>query len=277
MPRANLLGDFLRARRAQLQPEEAGVSVRGGRRVPGLRREELALLAGVSTDYYTRLEQGRSLPSVQVTEALARALMLDSAATHHLHELARAPKYRPHGDDTLSSDRLQALLDQWPTTPAWASDRHAQVIAANALATTLNPECTPGGSMLRALFLDEAGMREHFVDYDDVAAAAVASLRARNGAELDDSQLTELVSELSNKSTHFARLWSRHDVRFHVAAVLNIVRLRHPDAGPMEFQTESMLVNGRAGTLLTVYYADPDSVTARKLSELSSTTPRLTR
>jgi transcriptional regulator with XRE-family HTH domain len=235
------------------------------------------MLAGLSTDYYTRLEQGRSLPSVQVTEALARALMLDSAATHHLHELARAPESRPDGDDTLSADGLQALLDQWPATPAWASDRHAQVIAANALATSLYPACTPGGNMLKALFADEAGMRELWVDYDEVAAAAVASLRARNGAELDDSQLSELVRELSEESTLFARLWSRHDVRFHVAGVLNIVRLRHPDAGPMEFQTESMLVNGRVGTLLTVYYTEPDSPTAHKLTQLSSTSPRLRR
>jgi len=156
------------------------------------------------------------------------------------------------------------------------SDRYARVIAANALATSLNPACTPGSNTLRELFADEAGMREIYVDYEHVAAAAVASLRARNGAELDDSQLSELVSELTDESTLFARLWSRHDVRFHTGG-LDIIRLRHPDAGPMEFRTESMVVNGRIGTVLTVYYAEPDSATARQLAELSSTSTRLAR
>jgi transcriptional regulator with XRE-family HTH domain len=232
------------------------------------------VLAGVSADYYTRLEQGRSLPSVQVTQALARALKLDTAATSHLHQLARgAPESRPHDDATLSVRGLQILLDQWSSTPAWVSDRRAQVLAANALVTLLNPACTPGGNVLRGLFADETDMRELYVDYEDVAAAAVASLRARNGAELDDDQLSELVNELTHESTLFARLWSRHDVRFHTS-VLGMIRLRHPEFGPMEFHTESMVVNGRVGTVLTVYYADPDSATARKLAELSSTSTR---
>jgi transcriptional regulator with XRE-family HTH domain len=277
MPQANLVGEFLRARRAQLHPEEVGLSARDGRRVPGLRREELAVLAGVSCDYYTRLEQGRSLPSLQVTQALARALKLDAAATSHLHQLAgHAPDHLSHDVDTLSARGLQTLLDQWPATPAWVSDRHAQVMAANALIRSLNPTCAPGSNSLRELFAEEARMREFYVDYEDVAAAAVASLRARNGAELDDRELSALVSELTHKSTLFARLWSRHDVRFHTAG-LNIIRLRHPDAGRMEFHTESMVVNGRVGAVLTVYYADPDSATARKLAELSSTTTRRAR
>ena len=122
MRQANLLGEFLRARRAQLHPEEVGLPARDGRRVSGLRREELALLAGVSSDYYTRLEQGRSLPSLQVSQALAEALKLDAAATRHLHQLARgAPEYRFEDQDTNSAQGLQTLLDQWPTTPAWVS------------------------------------------------------------------------------------------------------------------------------------------------------------
>jgi transcriptional regulator with XRE-family HTH domain len=231
------------------------------------------MLASVSSDYYTRLEQGRSLPSPHVTHALAQALRLDAAATSHLHELARpAPEHRRDDDDTPPADGLQTLLDQWPT-PAWVSDRHAQVLAANALMTSLNPACAPGSNMLKALFVDEAAMREIYVDYEDVAAAAVASLRTRNGAELDDRHLSELVSELADESTLFARLWSRHDVRFHTDG-LDIIRLRHPVAGPMEFHVESMVVNGRVGTVLSVYYADRDSPTAHRLAELSSTAAR---
>jgi transcriptional regulator with XRE-family HTH domain len=273
MRHANLLGEFLRARRAQLHPEQLGLPARDGRRVPGLRREELAMLADVSSDYYTRLEQGRSLPSVDVTQALARALKLDAAATSHLHQLARrAPEYRRYDDETPSAEGLQTLLDQWSATPAWVSDRYAQVLASNALVTSLNPAITPESNALRALFVDEPAMREIYVDYEDVAAAAVASLRARNGAELDDRQLSELVGELAHESTLFARLWSRHDV-FHTDR-LDIIRLRHPLAGPMEFHVQSMVVNGRVGTVLSAYYTEPDSATARKLTELSSTAAR---
>src|SRR4029077_7805228 len=132
------------ARRAQLHPEEVGLPARDGRRVPGLRREELAMLAGMSSDYYTRLEQGRSLPSLHVTQALAQALKLDAAATSHLHQLARrSPEHRRDDDDTPSADGLQILLDQWSATPAWVSDRYARVLAANAVVTSLNPACTP--------------------------------------------------------------------------------------------------------------------------------------
>lgn len=232
------------------------------------------MLASVSSDYYTRLEQGRSLPSPNVTQALAQALKLDAAATSHLHELARrAPEPRRDDGDTPSAHGLQTLLDQWSATPAWVSDRYAQVLAANALMTSLNPAFTPGSNALRALFVDEAAMRELYVDYEDVAAAAVASLRTRNGADLDDGQLSELVSELAHESTLFAQLWSRHEVRFHTDG-LDIIRLRHPVAGPMEFHVQSMLVIGRVGTVLSAYYADPDSATARKLAELSATAAR---
>jgi len=232
------------------------------------------MLADVSSDYYTRLEQGRSLPSLQVTRALARALKLDAPATSHLHQLARhAPEDRRHDDDAPSARGLQTLIDQWSATPAWVSDRHAQVLAANALITSLNAAFTPGSNALRALFVDEPAMRELYVDYEDVAAAAVASLRARNGAELDDCQLSELVSELADESTLFARLWSRHDVRFHTDG-LDLIRLRHPVVGPMEFHVQSMVLNGRVGTLLSAYYTEPDSATARKLAELSSTAAR---
>ena len=228
------------------------------------------MLAGVSSDYYTRLEQGRSLPSPHVTQALAQALKLDATATSHLYELARrVPEYRRDDDDTPSAHGLQTLLDQWPATPAWVSDRYALVLATNALMTSLIPAFPPGSSALRALFVDEPAMREIYVDYEEVAAAAVASLRTRNGAELDDCQLSELVSELAHESALFARLWSRHDVRFHTDG-LDIIRLRHPVAGPMEFHVQSMLVNGRVGSVLSVYYTGPDSATARKLAKLSA-------
>jgi transcriptional regulator with XRE-family HTH domain len=237
------------------------------RRVSGLRREELAMLAGVTSDYYTRLEQGRSLPSEHVTRALAQALRLDEAATGHLHQLARRVPESHVDDDESSSRALQPLLDQWTLTPAWVSDRYAEIHAANALATALNPYCTPGGNALKALFVEEGVMREIYVDYDEVAQEGVASLRARNGADVDDRQLTDLVTELSRESTHFARLWSQHDVRFHTDR-LRILRLRHKVAGRMEFRMESMLISGSAGSLLTVYYADPASATARNVSRL---------
>jgi transcriptional regulator with XRE-family HTH domain len=239
----------------------------------GLRREEVAMLAGVSSDYYTRLEQGRSLPSVQVAQALARALHLDAAATSHLHQLARRVPDDDSKDNDPSGGRLQTLLDQWAATPAWVSDRYADVHAANALATALNPACRPGDNVLRGLFRDEVEMREMYVDYDRVATAAVASLRARNGADMDDCRLSALITEMSDESALFSRLWSRHDVRFHTEG-LGVIRLRHPVAGPLEFRTESMIVVGGVGTVLTVYFADPESATARNVAQLLATAPR---
>jgi transcriptional regulator with XRE-family HTH domain len=263
----NLLGEFLRARREQLSPEDVGLPSYGNRRVLGLRREELASLAEVSPDYYVRIEQGRQLPSEQVTRTLARALQLDDVATAYLFDLARRPP--ESGDYGRSPEAaglaLQTLLDQWTTTPAWVSDRCADCIAANALATELNPSFKRGRNTLRDVVLQEEEQRQIFINYEECVSAAVASLRARAGGHLNDPRVASYVRELELASPLFAQLWARHEVRFHAAGYKI---LRHPIVGRLDFLSESMIVNDTDGYVMTLYYAERGSETDQKVSHL---------
>jgi transcriptional regulator with XRE-family HTH domain len=272
----NRIGEFLRARRELVRPEDVGIQYSSAptrRRVPGLRREELAMLAGVSADYYVRLEQGRDQhPSAQVVDALARALQLDEDATIHLHELAApAPRRRRRsGGRGRAGERvrpgLQRLLAAWPESPALIIGRRMDVLAANPIATALNPVCRVGTNMVRSTFLDPA-MRELYADYDKNAADTVASLRASVGPDLDDPELIDLVGELSLKSETFRKLWARHEVRDKSDGDKRFV---HPLVGPLELRYETFSVNGADGQLLIVYNAAPGSASARALALLSS-------
>jgi transcriptional regulator with XRE-family HTH domain len=192
MDAENSLGQFLRARRELLRPEDFGLPAQPRRRVPGLRREELALLAGVSADYYIRLEQGRDQhPSAQVLDALARALDLDDEATAHLHELARPVPRRQRAaarPERVNPD-LQRLLDTWVHTPATVLGRRMDVLAHNALARALYQDFTTGTNLLRAIFLDPA-TQQFYADWDRVARDTVAALRASSGIDLDDPRPT---------------------------------------------------------------------------------------
>ncbi|MCW2986286.1 MAG: family transcriptional regulator [Conexibacter sp.] len=269
----NRIGEFLRARREQVRPQDVGIayaSPPSRRRVPGLRREELAMLAGVSADYYVRLEQGRDQhPSAQVVDALARALQLDEDATIHLHELAApAPRRRRRSPARIERvpSGVQRLLDAWPQSPALVIGRRMDILAANPIATALNPVCRVGTNMVRATFLDPS-VRELYADYDKNAADTVASLRASVGPDLDDPRLTELVGELSLKSDLFRKLWARHDVRDKAAGDKRFV---HPLVGPLDLRYETFAVNGADGQLLIVYHAEPGSPSADGLALLSS-------
>ena len=266
----NRIGEFLRARRELVRPEDVGIPDLGRRRVPGLRREELAMLAGVSADYYVRLEQGRDQhPSAQVVDALARALRLDEDATIHLHELA-APAPRRRRRSPARSERvrpgLRRLLAAWSHTPALVIGRRMDILAVNPLVTALNPVCRVGANMVRATFLDPA-VREIYADYDKNAADTVASLRASVGPDLDDPELIELVGELSLKSELFRKLWARHEVRDKADGDKRFI---HPLVGPLDLRYETFAVNGADGQLLLVYHAEPGSPSARGLALLSS-------
>jgi transcriptional regulator with XRE-family HTH domain len=266
----NRIGRFLRARRELVHPEDVGLPDLGRRRVPGLRREELAMLAGVSADYYVRLEQGRDQhPSEQVLDALARALCLDEDATAHLHELARpAPRRRRRSPARSERVRpgLLAPLESWPETPAFVLGRRMDVLAANRLAAALHPACAVGGNMVRMVFLDP-GARDVYPDLDAIAADTVAALRASVGPDLDDPALTDLVGELSLKNERFRSLWARHDVR---EKTHGLKRFMHPQVGEFELSYESFAVNGGDGQQLVVYHAEPDSPSARTLALLAS-------
>lgn len=266
----NRIGDFLRARRELVRPEDVGIPANSRRRVPGLRREELAMLAGVSADYYVRLEQGRDRhPSEQVLEALARALQLDEDATAHLHELARhtaVPKRRARPRVERVRPGLLRMMEAWPNSPAFITGRRMDVLAANRLADALHPVCAARGNMVRTLFLDPE-MCMLYAQFEKVASETVASLRASAGPEVDDPALIDLVGELSLKSEHFRRLWARHDVR---AKTDGEKQFRHPLVGELTLSYETFTVNGAEGQQLVVYHAEPGSVSERGLALLAS-------
>jgi transcriptional regulator with XRE-family HTH domain len=265
----NRIGEFLRARRERVRPEDVGLPDFGRRRVPGLRREELATLAGVSVDYYVRLEQGRERhPSEQVLDALARALQLDETETAHLQELARpAPRRRrAAARPERIRPELQRLLDSWSHTPAWVLGRRMDVLAANAMARAIHSGFTKGHNVIRDAFLDPA-MREFYPDWEQVALESVAALRGSVGPDLDDPALTELVGELSLKSPEFRRMWARHDVREKTHGVK---RLNHPLVGELELSYETFTVAGSPGQMLIAYQAEPGSASERALALLSS-------
>ncbi|MBB5787882.1 helix-turn-helix transcriptional regulator [Jiangella mangrovi] len=267
----NRLGEYLRARRELAQPADVGLPEGyGRRRVPGLRREEVAMLAGVSADYYVRLEQGRDKhPSEQVIEALAGVLGLDDDAVAHVRELARpaSRRRRPHPRPERVSPGAARLIQSWAFTPALVVGRYLDVLAANPLATALNTCLRSGTNQVRSFFLDPVA-RDIYPDWDTVAVDTVASLRATAGADLDDPRLTELVGELSLKSEEFRRLWARHDVRVKVSGTK---RFRHPMVGDLTLDYETLAVNGAPGQLVIAYHAEPGSPSEQGLALLSST------
>lgn len=263
------LGDYLRARRELVRPEDVGLVDNRRRRVPGLRRDELALLAGISTEYYTRLEQGRDRrPSRQVLEAVAQALRLDDDATAHLHDLAApAPRRRrPRPPEQVAPSVLR-LLASWRSTPAFVQGRYLDILAANPLATALSPLYTPGTNALRAAFLDGT-VRDLYHDWLERAADAVAGLRAILGPDVDDPYLTDLVGELSARSESFRRLWSRHDVRPQPGGGTH--RMRHPRVGELELRYDKFDIAGTDHQRLVIYQAEPGSASERALILLAT-------
>jgi len=265
----NRLGEFLRARRALVTPDDVGLPDLGRRRVAGLRREELALLAGVSVDYYVRLEQGRDThPSEQVLDALARALCLDDDAVAHLHDLARpAPRRRrPRERPERVRPGVLRLLESWSAIPAFVLGRRMDVLAFNALAGMLHDGFATERNMVRLVFLDPAA-RDTFPDFDAVAQETVATLRAVAGADLDDPRLAALVGELSLKSDEFRRLWARHEVREKASGVK---RMLHPMVGELVLGYETLRVNDAPEQLVVGYHAEPGSASERALALLGA-------
>ncbi len=254
--RRNPLGSYLRARRELITPERAGLSVAGARRVPGLRLEELAMLAGISADYYLRLERGRDRnPSAQVLEALARALHLDHDHVTHLRALALTPARPParRREVPVPASALQLIhaLDR----PAFIENAYFDVLAANSAALDLNPRLTPGRNQLRDLFLDDDEQAMH-PDWELAAACLTAGLRHTMGRDTDDPRYFELTNELSQTSSAFRRLWARHDVRAQRGAA---VRLTHPRDGTVTLNREQLSINETDHVKLVVYYPRADT------------------
>lgn len=236
-------------------------------RVDGLRREELATLAGVSSHYYARLERGTDRhPSPQVVDALADALGLDEQARAHLRELATPlppPRRRPRRSETLPPG-LDVLMSQWNTEPVVVLSRYREVLTATDVAALLDPAFRRGTNMLRHVFL-EPESRGVYPDWEDVARGAVAGLRASAGADPTDPCLAELVDELSAASDEFRRLWARHDARERAdGSNRYLTRL----AGPITLHFLTFTVNAAAGQTLYFFYAEPGSRHDRTLAQL---------
>ncbi|RZS77519.1 helix-turn-helix protein [Motilibacter rhizosphaerae] len=246
----NRLGDYLRARRALVTPEQAGLPAGTRRRVAGLRREEVALLAGISSDYYLRLERGRDRhPSAQVLEALARVLLLDDVETRYLLDLAQPrPRVRTRRRVERVPDRLHHLLAALDV-PAFVEGRAFDVLASNPAAVALSPRLVPGENRLRSLLLDPAE-REFYRDWERGTAEFVAAFRGSIG-ELDgsehDPRVVELVGELSLASGRFRTLWERHDVR-RLQGGTTVVD--HPVVGELRLHRDKLPVDG---LVLVVY------------------------
>ena len=226
------------------------------------------MLAGISQDYYLRLEQGRDHnPSTQVIDALARALRLDEPATAHLHAISQPtpPQRQPQAREQVPRS-IELLIASWPDTPAFVQGRYMEVLAANAMATALAPTVlTPGVNIVRATFTDPE-VRKLLSDWEAIASGAVARLRGLVGADVDDPHLAELVDELSAGSEDFRRRWERHDVDVRTLPTRTI---NHPVVGPIELLTETLAITATEGQVLIVYHAEPGSPSERALSRLS--------
>ncbi|GAA4906837.1 helix-turn-helix protein [Actinomycetospora succinea] len=265
MDHGNELGEFLRARRALVPAEFADRSPDPARRVPGLRREEVALLAGVSTDYYVRLEQGRERhPSRQVLIAIARALHLDDAAVAHLLRIGFPDLHPTSAPVTRVAPELQRLMDQMAGVPAFVVGPGQDVLAANALAQAVYRGFSAFDNLLRMIFLDPVA-REFYLDWDQVARTAARNLRAAAPAAVERTE--QVVGALSVRSPAFAALWAEHDVG---PRTTEVKRFRHPDVGEIALHFESLTVVSAPGQHLSVYTVEPGSSSAARLEALAS-------
>ncbi|MFJ8142391.1 helix-turn-helix domain-containing protein [Streptomyces sp. NPDC096013] len=256
----NLLGDFLKARRGRVTPADGTVPAAGRRRVAGLRREELARLAGISEPYLVRLEQGVDRhPSPQVLRSLARALELDADAYAHLRALAGTAAVPPSRTE-VSAD-VHRLLDTWADHPAYVRDRCFDVLAANKRARALAPMYEPGSNLVRAVFLDPAS-RRLFPDWAEVAAQTAAALRAE--ADPRDPRTVRLVSELETDE-EFRRLWARHETR---PARDELKHFAHPVVGPLALRRQALTVGGAEQQVIIVYQAPAESPSEMALARL---------
>ena len=271
--------EFLMSRRAKLTPEQAGLPGGSNRRVTGLRRTEVATLAGVSVEYYAKLERGAIAgASTSVLEALARALQLDDTERTHLFDLARAadgiplsgrPRRRV-SKNAANRPSLQWALSAITGGIAFVRDQHQDLLATNELGRAFySPLIGDGGrtpNLARFQFLDPAS-REFYPDWDLFAEMCVAIMRTEAGRDPHDKGLQDLVGELSTRSDVFRKLWGAHDVRTHGSGTK---RFNHPVVGELTLAYEGLALAADPGLVLTIYTAEPGSPSAERLALLAS-------
>ncbi len=268
------LSEFLRTRRARLRPEDVGLADYGRRRrVPGLRREELAQLAGVSVAYYTRLEQGNGRNvSAEVLDSIARALRLTDAEHAHLTHLAkpRTHKKKPVARTQQVRVALRQLLDSIDGVPAYITGRRTDILAWNSMAAAVFGDWSQlppqERNWARLVFL-KPEYRDLYVEWERKATDLVSYLRMDAGCHPDDPRLSSLVGELSVKSEEFRRLWATHDVKEKSHGVK---RLRHPLVGELTLHFETFRLNDGSEQALVTYHAEPGSPSAEALRLLAS-------
>ena len=271
--------EFLTSRRAKLSPKDAGLPQLGQRRVPGLRRSEVAALAGVSIEYYAKLERGAiGGASASVLEALAQALHLDDTERAHLYDLARAAdgiptsgrSRRRAGAAAGSRPSLHWMLEAFTEGVAFVRNSQQDLLATNALGRVFySPLIGAGGrtpNLARFQFLDPAA-RDFYPDWDLFAHMCVAIMRAEAGRDPHDRGLQDLVGELSTQSETFRRLWGSHDVRTHGTGTK---RFHHPEVGELVLAYEELVITAEPGLVMILYTAEPGSPSAEKLRLLAS-------
>ncbi|GLY26930.1 helix-turn-helix transcriptional regulator [Kineosporia sp. NBRC 101731] len=264
------LGAFLRSRRDRITPAQAGMTpFPGARRVPGLRKEELAVLAGLSPDYYSRLEQGRQANiSVEVLDGLARALRLDDVERAHLHDLAAPsarPRHRPE-PDPVADPGLLRVLSALDHLPALLLGNRSQVLARNTLLREVLGHPMEPGTLLSGWLLTDPGARDRIINWPDFARATVATLRREAGRRPHDRRLHADIERL-RADPEIARWWDDHGVLDYASMTK---RIRHPVAGDLTFGVEMLTGPLDPDQRLIVYTVEPDSATARVLPMLAS-------
>jgi len=267
--------EFLTSRRARITPQQAGLPDYGAkRRVPGLRREEVALLAGVSVDYYTRLERGNLTGvSDSVLNSVATVLQLDETERAHLFNLikvSQGPRRTPRKTGNRIRPSVQLILDAMVGVPAWVSNDRLDILATNAVGAELYRDAIDGAdgraNIARFLFLDH-GAREFFVDWNQQADNAVAILRSAAARDPYDDRLTQLVGELSTRSDEFRIRWGAHIIRAHESGPKVY---KHPAVGRLDLTFDRLELAADPGLTLYVMTAEPNSPTADRLKLLGT-------
>jgi transcriptional regulator with XRE-family HTH domain len=261
--KANHLGEYLRARRARVTPAEVGLMPGPRRRLAGLRRDELAMLAGISSEYLQRLEQGRDRhPSAEVLDSIARALRMDAKATAHLHQLADSASRPKRAAHEHVSAAVAELIDQFPM-PAVVLSRYLDVLAANPIARALFRGREVGKNHSRWVFVDPTA-RQVYPDWDFAAAMTVRGLRQGSADDPDDPRLLALISELSSASERFRQLWEQADVGY----TKGITHLRHPEVGDLYLTRTQLDLTNSPGQYIVTWHAPANSASAHALDQL---------
>jgi transcriptional regulator with XRE-family HTH domain len=276
MDNREAVAEFLRSRRERITPDQVAMVTGGRRRVPGLRREEVAMRARVSVEYYARMERGDlSGVSSEVLDSLSQALRLDEAEIAHLYDLARAagprpPRPRKRAGDQTVRPSLRRFLDAITGAPVWVRDRRMDIVTANPLGRALYApvleDSASRGNTARFMFLNPCA-DEFFPEWDRVAEEIVATLRSYAGQSPHDKALTGLIGELVTRSDEFRIRWAKHNVRFHR---LGIKRIHHPLVGDLELDYEALDMPANPDWFLYAHTAEPGSATAERLQLLGS-------